>query len=128
MIKIFLILHFTVCKLGVDAVAFILKSPNRVEGHCLISSAERGTSEKFLRNICAYASKYDVCCDCKSRILLIHITFSVFPCTEHPLEKLLPVSPFFSWFCAMPVPALVLMDSHSIHSSSFSIYQNNFVS
>lgn len=128
MIKNFLILHFRECKLGADAVAFILKSPNRVEGRCLISSAERDTSEKFLRNICAYVSKYDVCCDCKGRILLIHITFSVSLCTEHPLEKLLPVSHFFSQFSAMPVPALVLMDSHSIHSSSFSIYQNNFVS
>lgn len=128
MIKNFLILHFRVCKLGEDVVAFTLKSPNRVEGHCLILSVESEASEKFLRNICAYASKYDVCCDCKTKILLIHITFSLSLCTEHPLEKLLPVSNFFSWFCAMPVPALALIDSHPIHSSSFSIYQDNFVS
>lgn len=63
-----------------------------------------------------------------SRILLIHITFSVSPCTEHPLERLLTVSHFSSWFCAMLVPALVLMDSHPIHCSSFSIYQDNSVS
>lgn len=63
-----------------------------------------------------------------SRILLIHITFSVPLCTEHPVDRLLPVSHFFLWFCAMPVPVLVLMDSHPIHCSSFSIYQDNFVS
>lgn len=115
MIKNFLIFHFSVCKLGVDAVAFILKSPKRVEGRSLISSSERDISEKFLRNICIYASKYDVYCDCNSRILLIHFIFSVSPCTKHPLERLLPVSHLFSWFCAMPVPAFVLVNSHPIH-------------
>lgn len=32
-------------------------------------------NEKFLRNICIYLSKYGVCFDYKSRILLIRVTF-----------------------------------------------------
>lgn len=68
-------------------------------------------SEKFWRNICIYVSKYDVCFDYNIRILLIRITFAASISTKYLLERLLPVSHFCSWFCAMAVPALALCAS-----------------
>lgn len=81
-------------------------------------------SEKFLRNICIYACKYDVCFDCNNRILLIGISFvSLYiykiPFGETAAYSVVSALGFVQRLCPLLCFVLVLMDSHPIHFSIF---------